>query len=140
MGRTTGNGEVPGNERNSHTDRLLDGKDSTVRRSWCLNCSLNTFGLASKPPGETQGIVKLALSFKERLSGLVSDDVGQVITVVADQLVPLEEALGTNSRVDFAEGLEGLVCGFDCWVGIFCDAVWCRCPYFAVAWVYRGYC
>jgi hypothetical protein len=75
------------------------------------------------------------LSFKEWFSSLVGDDIGQVVTVLADQRIPLEETLGASSWVDFAESLEGFVGGFDGGVGVFCDVVGCCCPYFAVTWV-----
>lgn len=131
----TCNGEVPGHECNSNTNRLLDSKDSTVGRSWCLYSPLDTFRLASEPPGEAQGIVELALGFEKWLSSLVSDNIGQIIAVVADQLIPLQQTLGTSSWVDFAVGLEGLVCCFDGCIGVFCDVVWGCGPYFAVTWV-----
>lgn len=114
---------------------MLDGEDSTIGCSWRLYCSLNTFCLPSKPPGEAQSIVDLALGFEEWLSGLVSDYVGQIIAVVANQLVPFQQILGTSPRVDFAEGLEGLVCCFNGCIGVFCDVVWGGGPYFAVTWV-----
>lgn len=132
----TSDGKVPRYECNSNTNRLLDCEDSTVGCSWRLYCSLNTFRLPSEPPGEAQSIVELALGFEKWLAGLVCDNIGQVVTVVADQLVPFQQTLGTSSRVDFAVGLEGLVCCFDRRIGVFCDVVWCGCPYFAVTWVY----
>ena len=134
-GRHTSNGEIPRHERNSNTNRLLNCKDSTIRCSWCLHRSLNTLRLASKPPGEAQSIVNLALRFKERLSGFVSDNVGQIVAVIANQLVPFQQTLGTSPGVDFAEGLESLVCCFNSCIGVFCNVVWCGCPYFAVTWV-----
>jgi hypothetical protein len=140
LGGRTSNREVPRHERNSNADGLLDSKDSTVGRRRCLHRSLNTLGLASKPPGEAQSIVELALSFKEWFASLISDDVGQVVTVLTYQRVPLEETLGASSWVDFAESLEGFVGGFDGCVGVFCDVVWCCCPYFAVAWVWCWAC
>jgi hypothetical protein len=127
--------EVPGHKCNSNTDRLLYGEDSTVGCSWCLYSSLNTFRLTSEPPGKTQGIVEFALRFEKWFSSLVGNNIGQVIAVVADQLVPLQQTLGTSSRVDFAVGLESLMCCFNSCIGVFCDVVWCGGPYFAVTWV-----
>jgi len=134
----TGNGEVPGNECNRNTNGLLDREDSTIGCSWCLYSSLNAFRFSSKPPGEAQSIFKFTLRFKEWLSSLVSDDVGQIVAIVADQLIPFQQTLGSSSGVDLAEGLEGLVCCRDSCIGVFCDVVWCRRPYFAVTWVYRS--
>lgn len=96
---------------------------------------MDSLCLASEPPGETQGVVKLALGFKQRLASLIGDNAGQVIAVLADQGVPFEQTLCTSSGVDFAECFESFVGGFDCWVDVFGDVVGCCCPYFAVAWV-----
>jgi hypothetical protein len=101
---------------------------------------LHAFRLPGEPPGETKSIVELALGFEQRLSGLVCDDVGEVITVFADQLIPFEEALGASSWVDFAEGLEGFVGSLDGGIGIFGDVVGGCCPDFTVAWVYCWCC
>jgi len=132
----TSDREVPWNECNSNTNGLLDGEDSTIRCRWCLDSALDTFGLTSEPPRKTESIVEFALSFEEWLSSLVSDNVCQVVTVFPNQRVPFEQTLGTSSRVDFAEGLESFVCCCDSCVGVFCDVVWCGCPYFAVAGIY----
>ena len=87
-GEHTCNGKVPRHECNSNTNRLLDSEDSTVRCSRCLYCSLDTLRLASEPPSETKSIVELTLRLGEWLSGLIGDNISQVIAVVADQLVP----------------------------------------------------
>ena len=89
-GKPTCNGKVPRHECNSNTNGLLDSEDSTVGCSRCLYRSLNTLRLTSKPPGEAKSIVELALRFEEWLSGLVRDNVGQVIAVIADQLIPFQ--------------------------------------------------
>lgn len=136
--RRTCNGEVPWHKCNGNANGLLDSEDSTVRCSWCLHSSLNTFCLASEPPCETQSVVEFALRFEQRLAGLVSDNVRQVVTILTNQGVPFEEALGTSSRVDFTEGLECLMCCFDGCVGVFCDVVGCSRPYFAIAWIYNS--
>lgn len=75
------------------------------------------------------------MRFEKWLSGLIGNDIGQVIAVVTDQLIPLQQTLGASSRIDFAVGLESLVCCFDSCVGVFCDVVWGCGPYFAVTWV-----
>ena len=97
---------------------------------------MHTFRLTSKPPGKSQSIVEFALRFEKWLSRLIGNNVGQIIAVVADQLIPLQQTLGTSSRVDFAVGLKSLVRCFDGRIGVFCDVVWCGGPYFAVTWVY----
>lgn len=135
MVKHTCNGEVPRHECNSNTNRLLHSEDSTIRRSWCLYCSLNTLRLASKPPSETEGVIKFTLRLEKWLSGLVSNNIGQVIAVITNQLIPLQQTLGTSPWVDFAIGLESLVCCFDSCIGVLCHVVWCSCPYFAVTGV-----
>jgi hypothetical protein len=130
--------EVPRNQRNSNTNRLLDRKHPSTRCSRHLNRSLHTLGLASEPPSEAQSIVELALRLRKRLASLVSYNVGQVVAVLADQRVPFEQALGAGPGADFAKGLEGFVGGGDGCVGVFGDVVGGCCPYFAVAWVCFG--
>ena len=101
-----------------------------------MHRSLHPLGLAGEPPSETQRIVELALGLRQRLAGLVGDDAGQVVAVLADQGVPFEQALGAGPGADFAEGLEGGVGGGDGGVGVFGHVVGGCGPYFAVAWVW----
>lgn len=130
-----GDGEVPGHERDGDADGLLDGEDAAVRGGGRLHRALHALRLAGEPPGETQGVVELALRFEQGLARLVGHDLRQVVAVLADQGVPFQKALGARARVDLAEGLEGRVRGLHGGVDVFCCVVWCCCPDFTVAGV-----
>lgn len=135
------NGKVPRYKRDRNTNRLLDSKDSPPRRRRRLHSASHPLGLACKPPREAQCIVELTLRLGERLTGLVRNDVGNVIAVLADQSVPLEETLCSCSGVDLFVGLEGLVGGLHCGIDICRAAVGCCGPDFAIAGVCEGqYC
>jgi len=127
--------EVPRHERHCNANGLFHRKHPPIWRAGNRNGPLNPLRLTRKPPRESQSVVQFALRLCERLAGLVGDDMGQIVSIFADQLVPFEETLGSDSRVDFLVGLEGRMCGFDGGIGVRGIAVRSRGPDFPTAWI-----
>ena len=104
-----GDGEVPGDQRRSDTNGLLDGHDTTVGCCGDGDVAVDALGFTREPPGEAGGVVDLAHGFGERLTGFVGEDARKVGFGGADQGVPAEEPLGALAGVDGAVLFEGCV-------------------------------
>ena len=126
---------VPWHKSDSNTNWLLDCEHSPPGRSRLLHGSKDSFRLTSKPPCEAQSIVQFSLSLEQGLASLVSHDVCQIISVFSDQLIPLEQPLGTLPWRRLLEGLEGFVGSFAGGIGIFRAVVWSCGPNLAAAWI-----
>jgi hypothetical protein len=125
------NGKVPWNQSSSNTNRLLHSKDTSSRSSRCADRARDSLCFASEPPRETQRIIKLSLGLEKWLSSLIGNDVSEIISVLANQSVPLQEPLRTLARVDFLVAFKRCVrCG-DGSVDVVGIIVGCRSPKFA---------
>ena len=123
----------PWHKCHRNPNRLLHSKNPPIRRRRRLHRPLHPLRLARKPPRKPQRIVQLALTLGQRLTRLIRHDLGQIVAVVADELIPFEEALGAGARVDALEGLKSGVRGGHGGIGVVGGAVWGGRPDFAVA-------
>ena len=98
-----------------------------------MNSSKDSLSLSCKPPRETESIVKLSLGLGQRLTSFISDDVGNVVSVLTDQGIPFQEPLCSGAWVDFPVGLECLMGCFDSGIYIFGTVVWSRGPDFTAS-------
>ena len=108
--------EVPGYERRSDTNRLLDSHDTPVGGCRHGDVSVDALSFAREPPGEAGGVVDLAHGFSQRFTGFVGEDAREVGLCGADQGVPAKEPLGALAGVDGAVLFEG--CMSDAYGGV----------------------
>lgn len=127
------NWEVPWDQRHGDTDRLLHSEDAASRQGSSLYGTSNPLSLSSEPPCEAERVVNLSLSLSEGLAGLMGDNLGEIFTVLADQVVPFKQPLSSRPGRNFSEGLEGFMSCDYSGVGIVGIVVWGRGPHFAVA-------
>ena len=62
-------------------------------------------------------------------------DLCQIVPVLSDELIPLQQPLGTLPWVGFAESLERLVCGLASIVGVFSGVLRSSGPNFVATWI-----
>lgn len=82
--------KVPGNQGDANTNRLLDYVHPSVRDSRRANVTTNSFGFASKPPGESERVVYLSPGFSQRFTGFVSQYACEILLILADESVPFQ--------------------------------------------------
>ncbi len=102
-------GEIPGDECHRNANWLLDSENPSIGRRGDLNTARNPLGFAREPPRESQRVVEFPQCFLDGFSRLVSQDLGDVLFMFTDEGVPFQEALCSDSRVNFAISLEGLM-------------------------------
>lgn len=81
-------GEIPRHERNRHTNGLLDGENTSIRRRGNGNPTLDAFRLAREPPRKSRRVVELSIRLSDGLARLVGQDLGEVFAGFADERVP----------------------------------------------------
>ena len=90
-----------------------------------MDRSRNSLCLAGEPPREAESIVQLTLGLEKGLSCFVGDNIGNVVSVLPDQSIPLQKPLCSGSGVNFAIALESFMGPIDCGIDIFGSVVWC---------------
>lgn len=63
------------------------------------------------------------------------NNLSDIVSVLADQGIPLEQSLSSGLWVRLTERLESFVGRLDSGIGVVCCAVWCGGPNFAIAWI-----
>lgn len=127
------NWEVPWYQGSCNPDWLAYSKYSPPGHRRSRNSAENPLGLAGKPPQEAQRIIQLTLRLSDGLTSLVCNDLGQIISVLSDQVLPFKKPLSAGSWIDLFITLESGVGSLDRSIDVFSFIVRRRCPDFTTA-------
>lgn len=106
--RDHGRREIPGRDEAAHADGLLGGDDAVRSNGAIDGVAVDAGRLLAKPLEEVGGVGGLALGVAEGLAVLPGDELGNVVGVGDDLVVPLAQQLRALAAGLAPEGREGV--------------------------------